>query len=91
MAAVLVAAAPAIPDVSTTTAYRSARIDGVTVSHREAGPANAPTIVLLHGYPSSSRMWGTLTDILDAGHFAREEQTEEMAKPTRDFLARQNL
>ena len=29
-------------------------IDGVDVFYREAGPADAPTILLLHGYPTSS-------------------------------------
>jgi haloalkane dehalogenase len=29
----------------------------VTLSHREAGPADAPVVLLLHGYPESSYMW----------------------------------
>jgi haloalkane dehalogenase len=29
----------------------------VTISHREAGPADAPVVLLLHGYPESSYMW----------------------------------
>jgi pimeloyl-ACP methyl ester carboxylesterase len=28
--------------------------DGVTIFYREAGPANAPVVVLLHGFPTSS-------------------------------------
>jgi pimeloyl-ACP methyl ester carboxylesterase len=34
------------------------------VFYREAGPADAPTVLLLHGFPSSSRMWETLLPLL---------------------------
>src|SRR5579864_546798 len=40
------------------TSYRTIRIDGLSICHREAGPKDAPTILLLHGLPSSSRMIG---------------------------------
>ncbi len=42
------------------TAYRNATIDGLKVFYREAGSADAPTLVLLHGYPSSSHMFREL-------------------------------
>jgi len=42
------------------TAYRTAQIDGVSIFYREAGPKDAPTILLLHGLPSSSRMFEPL-------------------------------
>jgi pimeloyl-ACP methyl ester carboxylesterase len=42
------------------TAYRNATIDGLNVFYREAGSPDAPTIVLLHGYPSSSHMFRDL-------------------------------
>lgn len=35
------------------------------MSYREAGSLHAPTIVLLHGFPSSSRMWQPLLERLD--------------------------
>ncbi len=38
------------------THYRSATVDGVDVFYREAGPEDAPVLLLLHGFPSSSRM-----------------------------------
>jgi hypothetical protein len=38
--------------------YRTVKVDGLSVFYREAGPANASTVLLLHGFPSSSRMWG---------------------------------
>jgi pimeloyl-ACP methyl ester carboxylesterase len=39
---------------------RTARVDGVDVFYREAGPRDAPVVLLLHGFPSSSRMFATL-------------------------------
>lgn len=41
-------------------AYRSIKVDGLTIFYREAGRADAPTLLMLHGFPSSSRMWGPL-------------------------------
>lgn len=40
--------------------YRAVRVDGLSVFYREAGPPDAPTILLLHGFPSSSRMFEPL-------------------------------
>ena len=34
-------------------------VKGVRIFYRGAGPPNAPVILLLHGLPSSSRMFGT--------------------------------
>lgn len=42
------------------THYRTATIDGRTVAYREAGPVDAPVIVLLHGFPASSAMYRNL-------------------------------
>src|ERR1700728_4225683 len=42
------------------TIYRTAQIDGLSIFYREAGPPDAPTLVLLHGLPSSSRMFEPL-------------------------------
>ena len=42
------------------TTYRSASVRGLQVFYREAGPKDAPTIVLLHGFPSSSHMFRDL-------------------------------
>src|SRR6516164_2463794 len=39
--------------IARTTVHR-ARADGVTVFYREAGPADAPVLLLLHGFPTSS-------------------------------------
>src|SRR4029077_12636970 len=42
------------------TFYRTAQIDGLSIFYREAGPKDAPTILLLHGLPSSSRIFDPL-------------------------------
>ena len=56
-------AQPVISDSSTTT-YHTVKVDGLNIFYREAGPQNAPTLLLLHGYPSSSRMFATLIPLL---------------------------
>jgi pimeloyl-ACP methyl ester carboxylesterase len=53
-----------LPSTSATTTYHRVRIEGLNIFYREAGPKDAPTIVLLHGYPSSSRMFDTLIPLL---------------------------
>jgi len=40
--------------------YRTVKVDGLTIFYREAGPGDAPTVLLLHGLPSSSRMFEPL-------------------------------
>jgi pimeloyl-ACP methyl ester carboxylesterase len=47
---------------STTSNYIPA--DGVSIFYREAGPKNAPTILLLHGFPSSSHQYRNLIPLL---------------------------
>ena len=42
------------------TSYRTIQVDGLSIFYREAGAENAPTILLLHGLPSSSRMFEPL-------------------------------
>src|ERR1700724_2677262 len=42
------------------TFYRTIPIDGLSILYREAGPKDAPTLLLLHGLPSSSRMFEPL-------------------------------
>ena len=45
-------------------AYRTADVDGLTVFYREAGASGAPTLVLLHGFPSASHMFRELMPLL---------------------------
>lgn len=40
--------------------YRTASVDGLEIFYREAGPADRPTLVLLHGFPTSSHMYRDL-------------------------------
>ena len=40
--------------------YRTMKVDGLNIFYREAGPKDAPVILLLHGLPSSSRMFEPL-------------------------------
>jgi hypothetical protein len=40
--------------------YRTLQVDGLSIFYREAGPKDAPTLLLLHGLPSSSRMFEPL-------------------------------
>jgi pimeloyl-ACP methyl ester carboxylesterase len=42
------------------TFYRTIQIDGLSIFYREAGPKDGPTLLLLHGFPSSSRMFEPL-------------------------------
>jgi pimeloyl-ACP methyl ester carboxylesterase len=44
--------------------YHTVDVQGIDIFYREAGPANAPTVLLLHGFPSSSRMWEPLLPLL---------------------------
>src|SRR5205823_3126550 len=42
------------------TFYRTIQIDGLSIFYREAGPKDAPTLLLLHGLPTSSRQFEPL-------------------------------
>ena len=60
-------AAPAAA-TATRTLYRSITVDGVEIAYREAGPSDAPVVLLLHGFPSSSHMFRELIPAL-AGRY----------------------
>jgi pimeloyl-ACP methyl ester carboxylesterase len=60
----LEAAAPNGQPTKYPTYYRTVAIDGLSIFYREAGPKDGPTILLLHGLPSSSRMFVPLFDRL---------------------------
>jgi pimeloyl-ACP methyl ester carboxylesterase len=46
------------------TLYKTVKVNGLDIFYREAGPANAPTVILLHGFPTSSRMFRNLIPAL---------------------------
>ncbi|HEX8715951.1 MAG TPA: alpha/beta hydrolase [Gemmatimonadaceae bacterium] len=51
------------------TVYRTTRINELSIFYREAGPVDAPVLLLLHGLPSSSRMFESLfTRLADRYH-----------------------
>lgn len=50
------------------TAYRTIEIDGTDVFYREAGSPEAPTLLLLHGFPSSSAQYEQLMGYLSERH-----------------------
>ena len=44
--------------------HRTVKIDGLNIFYREAGPKDAPPILLLHGFPTSSHMFRNLIPAL---------------------------
>jgi pimeloyl-ACP methyl ester carboxylesterase len=46
------------------THHLTARIDGVNIFYREAGPVDAPVVLMLHGFPTSSHMFRNLIPAL---------------------------
>ena len=46
--------------------HKTATVDGLKMFYRDAGPRDAPIILLLHGFPSSSRMFSTLFPLLSS-------------------------
>jgi pimeloyl-ACP methyl ester carboxylesterase len=48
----------------TAIAYRKADVDGFNIFYREAGPKDAPALLLLHGFPSAGHMFRDLIPLL---------------------------
>lgn len=46
------------------TLHKSVKVNGLDIFYREAGPKNAPTVLLLHGFPTSSQMFRNLIPAL---------------------------
>src|SRR6516225_3131999 len=55
---------PKAKSVTPTVFYRTLNVDGLEIFYREAGPRDAPTVMLLHGFPSSSHMFRNLIPML---------------------------
>jgi pimeloyl-ACP methyl ester carboxylesterase len=55
---------PTTKETAMTLAYRTASVDGLKVFYREAGAPEAPTVLLLHGFPTSSHMYRELIPAL---------------------------
>src|SRR5262249_13500883 len=52
------------PTDTTRTRYKTVKIDDLDIFYREAGPKYAPTLLLLHGFPTSSQMFRNLIPAL---------------------------
>jgi pimeloyl-ACP methyl ester carboxylesterase len=52
------------PDIYRNTRYHRTEVEGVKIFYREAGDPRKPTILLLHGFPSSSHMYRNLIELL---------------------------
>ena len=50
--------------ITPTIFYRTINVEGLEIFYREAGPRDAPTVLLLHGFPSSSHMFRNLIPML---------------------------
>jgi pimeloyl-ACP methyl ester carboxylesterase len=44
--------------------HRRIQVEGIDLFYREAGPRDAPTLLLLHGFPTSSQMYRDLIPLL---------------------------
>src|SRR5215831_6423089 len=56
---------PAAPgEALAETRYRTIDVGGLAIFYREAGPTGAPVVLLLHGFPTSSRMFRNLIPML---------------------------
>src|SRR5215467_16120753 len=77
--------------------YKDVAVEGNSIFYREAGPENGPTILLLHGFPTSSHMFRNLIPALAdsyrliapdypgirAERYARPEQVRLYLRPLR--------
>jgi pimeloyl-ACP methyl ester carboxylesterase len=52
------------PMASSVTHHKTAEIDGINIFYREGGPEDAPVVLLLHGFPTSSHMFRNLIPAL---------------------------
>jgi pimeloyl-ACP methyl ester carboxylesterase len=58
------AAEPRSTGTATAVMHRTVKIDGLDIFYRAAGPKSAPTVLLLHGFPTSSHMFRNLIPAL---------------------------
>ena len=70
--------------------YRNTRVAGLDIFYREAGPKDAPTLLLLHGFPTSSQMFRNLIPALaDQYHVVAPDYPGygHSSMPSRDTFA----
>jgi pimeloyl-ACP methyl ester carboxylesterase len=75
--------------ITPTVFYRTLNVEGLEIFYREAGSPDAPTVLLLHGFPSSSHMFRNLIPMLaDEYHVVAPDfpgYGESSAPPVNDF------
>jgi pimeloyl-ACP methyl ester carboxylesterase len=72
------------------TLHKTIKVDGLQIFYREAGPKKAPTILLLHGFPTSSHMFRNLIPALaDTYHLVAPDYPGfgQSSMPPRDKFA----
>jgi pimeloyl-ACP methyl ester carboxylesterase len=70
--------------------HKTARVAGLDIFYREAGPKDAPTLLLLHGFPTSSQMFRNLIPALaDQYHLVAPDYPGfgHSSMPSRDTFA----
>ena len=60
--------------------YRTLNVEDLGVCYREAGPRDAPSVLLLHGFPSSSHMFRNLIPMLADKYHVVAPDFLDMAK-----------
>src|SRR5882724_11886145 len=77
--------------ITPTVFYRTINVEGLEMFYREAGPRDAPAVLLLHGFPSSSHMFRNLIPMLtDKYHVVAPDfpgYGESSAPSVNDFVA----
>src|SRR5258708_29791762 len=75
--------------ITPTVFYHTLNVEGLEIFYREAGSRDAPTVLLLHGFPSSSHMFRNLIPMLaDKYHFVAPDfpvYGESSAPSVNDF------
>jgi len=64
LTAVALLAAASVEGTHAAPQYHTVAVDGVKIFYREAGDPHAPTVLLLHGFPTSSHMYRNLIPLL---------------------------
>jgi alpha-beta hydrolase superfamily lysophospholipase len=60
IAALVFLSLPATAEQNRQVLHRTVEVEGLDIFYREAGPADAPVLLLLHGFPTSSHMFRNL-------------------------------
>ena len=71
---------PVSNTITPTVFYRTLTVQGLEIFYREAGPRDAPTVLLLHGFPSSSHMFRNLIPMLRTNIMSLPQTSLGMAK-----------